>query len=291
MLLLVLPLAAALLLGGTLAAEPSATANGGAASSAPTANSDRWALVVGVSDYAGRTSSTVAGADDAADFREMLLRNGFREDRIHVLTERAATAANIRAGLRWLVDNSSPSSFSVFHFSGHVKQMSGDRDRDGEALDEYLWPHDNRFISDAELASTVRSLRGLSWTDIAGCEAAGFDDGLSGPNRLFTASSQEPEKSYEYPEWRNSVFTGLEVDQGFLQGYADGDGNGKVSIQEAFAYAAERAPKMTARQRRGPQHPVMAGGDGSAWYLDGPPAPPPPPPPSPAPCEGLLCFR
>ena len=285
--LLVLPLTLALLVGGLAATRPRASASG----TAPTASSDRWALVVGVSDYAGRTSSTVAGADDAADFRELLLRNGFRDDRIRVLTERDATAANIRAGLQWLADHSSPSSFSVFHFSGHVKQLGGDRDRDGEALDEYLWPHDNRFISDGELASRIRSLRGLAWVDIAGCEAAGFDDGLSAPNRLFTASSQEDEKSYEYPEWRNSVFTGVEVDQAFLQGRGDRDGNGKVSIQEAFTLAAEHAPKITARQRRGPQHPVMAGGDGTPWYLDGPPAPPPPAPASGGGCRGILCFR
>ena len=284
-LLLVLPLALLLLAGGLAAPRPSATASGGA----PAADSDRWALVVGVSDYAGRTSSTVAGADDAADFRELLLRNGFAADRIRVLTERDATAANIRAGLRWLAERSSPRSFSVFHFSGHVKQLGGDRDRDGEALDEYLWPHDNRFISDAELANSIRALRGLAWVDVAGCEAAGFDDGLSGPNRLFTASSKEDEKSYEYPEWRNSVFTGVEVDQAFLQGRGDRDGNGKVSIQEAFSLAEEHAPRITARQRRGPQHPVIAGGDGSAWYLDGPP-PPPPPPPSSGGCTGLLCF-
>lgn len=269
-----------------------------AGATAPSANSARWALIVGVTDYAGRTPSPEAGAADAADFREMLLRNGFRADRIHTLTEKQATAANIRSGLQWLVDNSTPNAFSVFHFSGHVKQISGDKDRDGEKLEEYLWPHDNRFISDAELADYSRRLRGLAWFDIAGCEAAGFDDGLSGPKRLFTASSRETEKSYESPEWNNSVFVGMQVDQAFLQGMGDHDGNGKVSIQEAFAFAAERAPQMTQRQRRGPQHPVGAGGDGSEWFLDGPAPPPPPPPPSsgtgegPAdePCYGLLCF-
>ena len=261
------------------------------AAGGPTASSDRWALVVGVSDYAGRTSSTVAGADDAADFREMLLRNGFRDDRIRVLTEQQATARNIRDGLQWLADNSSPEAFSVFHFSGHVKQRSGDRDRDGEKVDEYLWPHDNVFISDREVAERAQALRGLAWIDIAGCEAGGFDEGISAPNRLFTASSQEPEKSYEHPDWHNSIFTGLEVDQAFLQGKGDRDGNGKVSIQEAFAHAAERAPKLTEGQSRGAQHPVSAGGDGAEWYLDGPPAPPAPSPSSPSRCGGPICLR
>src|SRR6185503_15223382 len=99
-----------------------------------------------------------------------------------------------RAGLQWLVDRSSPTSFSVFHYSGHVKQLAGDRDHDGEAVDEFLWSQDNVFLADAELADAAHRLRGLGWFDIAGCEAAGFDDGISAPNRLFTASSREAEK-------------------------------------------------------------------------------------------------
>lgn len=242
--------------------------------SSPTANSERWALVVGVTDYDGRTVSTAAGAADAVDFRQALLENGFRDDRIMMLVEERATAANIRGGLRWLNDQSNENSFSVFHFSGHVKQMGGDRDRDGEKVDEYLWPRDNKFISDRELANAMTALRGLVWIDIAGCEAAGFEEGISGPTRLFTGSSRETEKSYEYPPWNNSVFTGLEIDEAFLQGKGDRDGNGKVSIQEAFAHAWESAPQITARQKKGPQHPQSSGGSGVEWFLDGPPAPP-----------------
>jgi hypothetical protein len=262
-----------------------------ARAAAPSAGSDRWALVVGVTDYAGRTSSTAAGAADAADFREALLRHGFRDDRILVLTEGAATARNIRAGFQWLIDHSSPGSFSVFHYSGHVKQLGGDRDRDGEKVDEYLWPHDNVLLADAEIAGYAQRLRGLAWFDLAGCEAAGFDEGISSANRLFTASSAETEKSYEYPEWNNSVFTGLEVDQAILQGMGDNDGNGKVSIQEAFAFAHERAPRMTQHQKRGAQHPVSAGGDGAEWFLDGPPPPPPSSPPPPSGCGFAVCLH
>ena len=289
--LVIAVLAAVAVATGTLPLLLRTTPEARAAGTGPTADHERWALVVGITDYAGRTVSTAAGAADAADFREMLLQNGFAPDHILTLTEQQATAANIRNGLQWLVDRSSPNSFSVFHFSGHVKQMGGDRDRDGEKTDEYLWPYDNRFLADRELADQANRLRGLAWIDIAGCEAAGFDDGISGPNRLFTASSRETEKSYEHPEWNNSVFVGLQIDQAFLQRMGDGDGNGKVSIQEAFAFAAERAPQMTSRQKRGAQHPVGAGGEGPQWYLDGPPPPPPPPPsaaPSKEPCRQLL---
>jgi hypothetical protein len=60
---------------------------------------------------------------------------------------------------------------------------------------------------------------------------------------------------------------------------------------------------MTQSQDYGPQHPVMAGGDGSEWFLV-PPAPPPPPPPPASepgqppkggptliPCNNKICIR
>ena len=245
---------------------------GEAAAPAP-GDGDRWAVVVGVSKYAGRTQPTVGGAGDAYDVTAALEQSGFPRDHIVTLVDSAATAGSIRNALDWLRSNASSSSLSVFHFSGHVKQARFD-DGDGERVDEALWPHDNQFIPDGELASRLRDVPGWLWVDIAGCEAAGFDDGLSGPRRLVTASSAETEKSYEYPDWRNSVFTGLLVDQGMLQRMADFDGDGRVSIHEAFHHAWEQAPAMTHGQRRGAQHPYAAGGDGEPWFL----APPPPPP-------------
>jgi hypothetical protein len=236
----------------------------------------RRALVVGISDYAGGTQDTVGGVGDAWDLTEALKRAGFRPEDVRVLTDRQASAQAIRDGLRWLGDTSADNGLSVFHYSGHVKQIGGDLDRDGEDLDEYLWGADNHFIADGELAGWVKRIRGRTWIDIAGCEAAGFDDGISGPTRLFTASSLEHEKSFEHPEWRNSVFTHLLVDKGMLQGQADTDGKKRVSIQEAFLLAEREAPRVTANQRPSPQHPIMTGGDNKQWYLDLPkPAPTP----------------
>ncbi|HYD09650.1 MAG TPA: caspase family protein [Acidimicrobiales bacterium] len=236
----------------------------------------RRALLIGINDYAGRTDDTVTAVGDVIDLRDLLLREGWAPENVRVLTDGAATAQAIRDGLRWLGDTSTDASLSVFHWSGHVKQLGGDRDRDGEELDEYLWSHDNVFLADLELRQWIDRVRGRTWVDIAGCEASGFDDGISGPNRLFTASSLEHEKSYEQPAWNNSVFTGLLVDQGMLQGRADLNGDGAVSIQEAFFVAADQAPHITSRQSHGPQHPLAAGGGEQQWYLGAGPAPTPP---------------
>src|SRR5262249_44817669 len=155
--------------------------------------------------------------------------------------------------------------------SGHVKQISGDPAHDGEKVAEFLWSTDNKFISDHDLATQMNKLQGWAWVNISGCESAGFDNGIASARHLFTASSEENEKSYEDANWHNSIFTGLMVDQGMIHKSADANSDGKVTIQEAFAFAQSNAPVLTAKQKQGPQHPYIAGGDGGAWLLNPPP--------------------
>ena len=131
-------------------------------------------------------------------------------------------------------------------------------------------PHDNQSIPHVDVAASVRRIRGFGWTHIAGCEAAAFAKRVSNPRMVVTASSQGHEKSYEYgPEIGRSVFGRLLVDEGMLAKAADANRDGKASIQEAFRYAADRAPSITAGQAQGPQHPYLAGGDGGEWLLEG----------------------
>lgn len=243
----------ALLVAGVLTSTVPASAV------APPAAAERWALIVGVDRFQGSTRPNYGAVADAADVRQALIKAGWADDHIRVLTDGGATAATIRSGLQWLVDRSGPNSMSVFHYSGHVKQVGST---------EYLWPHDNSFIADTDLAGMLRQLKGQAWVDISGCEAAGFDEGISAPNRLFTGSSRANEKSYEIPDMRQSVFTLLQVEQAMINGAGDANRDGRVSVQEAFAYAAARAPQITAGQKQGPQHPVMAGWDGTPLFLD-----------------------
>ena len=271
--LVLLPLMLAGVLGGILF-PPIASAQ-----PAPAAG-ERWALIVGVDRFQGATRPNYGAVNDAADVRQALLRAGWADDHIKVLTDGGATAATIRAGLQWLVDHSGPNSLSVFHYSGHVKQVGNT---------EYIWPHDNAFIADTELAGKLRQLKGQAWVDISGCEAAGFDEGISAPNRLFTASSRANEKSYEIPDMGQSVFTLMQVEQAMLNGMGDANRDGRVSVQEAFAYAAARAPQFTANQKQGPQHPVIAGWDGTPLFLDAV-ASAPAPAAKPKQCLLFLCF-
>jgi hypothetical protein len=187
--------------------------------------------------------------------RDVLLRHGWRDDRIRVLTDDQATGRAISEGISWLQKNSSSKTFSFFHYSGHVKQKGGR---------EHLWPVDNAYIPDTEAARVLKAARGTAWTSISGCEAGGFDEGLSSSRHLFTASSNVTEKSYEDDRTGFSVWSGMLFDEGLRDKAADKDGDGGVSVNEALQYAGPRARTYTQDQRpHGPQTPEWRGGSGS----------------------------
>jgi len=60
------------------------------------------------------------------------------------------------------------------------------------------------------------------------------------------------------------------VRKGMLGGEADFNRDGRVSVQEGFRLAAEKAPVFTAHAAQGPQHPYIAGGDGTELFLADP---------------------
>ncbi|MFP5321298.1 MAG: caspase family protein [Acidimicrobiia bacterium] len=246
----------------------------------------RWALLIGINDHMGRVSDNIGSRQDAEDLRAHLLASGWRDDHILLLTDRAATRTAIVEGLRWLADKTDPSSTAVFHYSGHSKKWYGqDHDGDGEITDEGLWPTDDRFIPDSELVRLLDPLdASTAWISFATCNAAGFaDHGLARPGRVLTFSSGEHQKSYEHPSWDNSVWGFLMIDQAMRAGAGDADGDGRVSVEEAWTWARPQASHTTSRQRHGPQDAVIVDDLDGELHLAVPGAPAPAPSPSPAP--------
>lgn len=229
---------------------------------------DRCALLVGIDRFIGRTRPNYGARNDVMELRQALVQSGWPDHKIRVLVDEGARASHIRDGLTWLNQCSNERTLTVFHYSGHVKLFN--------PSSAGLWPHDNAFIRDTEVAHHLKALMGRAWINISGCEAALFDKGVSSPTRLFTASSRGDEKSYELVDAGNSVFNLLMVEEAMLRGQGDANRDGKVAVQEAFNYAAERAPEMTVGGSHGSQHPQIAGWDGTELFLA--PAPPPAPP-------------
>jgi len=225
----------------------------------------RFAVLVGITNYRAPTRDTIGSAADARLFRSMLLKAGWLPQNIHLLTDRQVTGDALRGQLRWLASRSRPGTFTLFHYSGHVKQRGGGR--------EALWPVDRDFVDDTAVAAALGRGTGRMWVDIAGCEAGSFAGDLPSARVLFTGSSKASEKSYEYPRWGLSVWTGLLLDQGTRRRRADADRDGRVTVGESIRFARYYAQAITLTQRPyGRQTPVVLGDRQLGWTLADPPA-------------------
>jgi hypothetical protein len=228
----------------------------------------RYAVVIGIKDYAGNTEDTIGGRGDVLAVRRALIGSGWLSNHILTVTEQAASADGIRAAMDWLAAHSDRRTFSLLHYSGHVCIASRGPCASGHT---YLWSQDNRFIPETEVVARMKKVQGRQWLDLSGCEGGAFDAGYHSATRLFTGSSQPTETSYEEPKWNESVWSGLTWDQGYNQGLADPSGTAMhATIAQMASYGVREAASYTSRQARGPQHPVLAGGDRS-WSLSAPP--------------------
>jgi len=237
----------------------------------------RWALLIGVNEHQGRVADNIGSRQDAEAMREHLLANGWLDDHIMLLTDRAATGAAIRDGLRWLADKTDESSVAIVHYSGHSKKWY----RNGAMTEIGLWPTDDDYVVAPELVSLLDEVRPAElWVSFATCNAAGFHaPGLAQPGRLLTFSSERSQKSYEHPSWGHSVWGWFLIQQGMRSGLADLDGDGQVSAQEAWAWARPHASNTTRGQRYGPQDAVIVDDLGRDFHLTVPGVDPPPPAP------------
>ncbi|NJD20528.1 MAG: DUF4384 domain-containing protein [Gemmatimonadetes bacterium] len=131
----------------------------------------RWAVVIGVNDYAAFASDApggdLAGAEgDALDFRDVLQnRWGFESDHMRVLLGASATKEAIRQALTvWAAERVGDEDLLVFFFAGHGSQALDDDGDEADGLDETLCPHDvlreapSNDIRDDELRSWLATV-------------------------------------------------------------------------------------------------------------------------------------
>lgn len=219
------------------------------------ANTKHWALIIGVTEYQSPTRDTLGGKRDAQQVRAHLLELGWRKDHILTLTNGNATKSMVLGGLAWLRSKSRSDSTVVFAYSGHEMPFRTNDDGDSEARDVALHLHDNRYILDGDLARILGEVRDSAmWIHFATCRAEGFNDaGLMQPGRVATFSSPESELSFEDPDVDFSVFGRYAIVQGMRQKLADYDGDGHISVEEAFRFGKPRVRQRTSDR----QHPVM----------------------------------
>ena len=109
---------------------------------------DKYAVVVGISDYPGANQDLIGPRQDAAMFREVLItRYGFKEQNVLTLTDRNGNRDQIINAFRRFLSQAGPSGTVVFYYSGDGTQLdknvgltgADDPEEDGKDEALYVW--------------------------------------------------------------------------------------------------------------------------------------------------------
>lgn len=221
-----------------------------------TVTGEKYAIVIGISDYAGDANDLEYADDDALDMVNILTTMyGYKPKNIRLLisdykTNNARTA-DITSAISWLIKSAKEGDEVVFFYSGHGARGKAN-DGDKEAIDEAIVPYEGTYESliwDGQLAalfSSVAASRIIFIFD--SCYAGGMTD-LAAAGRIVVMACAESSLSYEFESVQNGQFTYYFADQGMLQGYADTidhiSEQADVTVEEAFDYAKANCKYQT----------------------------------------------
>ena len=233
---------------------------------------DKWALVVGISNFKDDSINLKYAAKDATDFRNYLVNEAhFKPDHVKLLTDQAATREGITSNLgdRWLGRLANPDDLVVIYVSSHGSATEQDT-----GITNYIVPYDGnikniilngialRGLTDG-LSNTIRSGRIVLVMDV--CHGGGIVEGSKdlrrgslvdtrqvqpGSGQIVLTSSQADQVSWESRNYPNSVFT-----RRLLEGLRKDKSNAKLT--EAFQYTRDKVEEEVLRDRAEVQTPLL----------------------------------
>lgn len=241
----------------------------------------RWAVVVGVSEYQNSGIPSLKYADkDAEAFANFLRRpqgGGFDSDHMRVLLNKDATLANIKDALINFLSQAIDMDLVIIYFAGHGAPEPG------RPQNMYLLTYDSNpgalgttafpmWDIQTVLARYITAKRIIVFTDA--CHSGGISVefatrglGVTESNLVnqyladlakskegtvvFTASAAG-EVSQEFPEFGHGVFTYFLL-QG-MEGKADYNNDYTITINELMQYVEEQVKRKT----RGAQNPTRS---------------------------------
>ena len=198
------------------------------------------ALLVGVSNYGGRTSDLANTDDDAQQLFNALRAAGLLHPASVVLTNDQATSKGLSEAFARAAAAAGPNDTFLFFFSGHgdqvdVRPSAAELDGRAETIELY-----DAAMTDAELAPLFASVRGrLSIAVIDACYSGGFRNLVSRPNVMGLFSSEEDLTSLVASRFKAGGFLAYFLRAG-LTGAADGDGDRIVTAGELSTYVRRR---------------------------------------------------
>ena len=219
----------------------------------PDPSIDKWAIIIGISDYRGKMNDLNYCDDDALEIYNYLISRNYPEGNIKLLIDGDAKAKNIYSAIDWLNSWEGVDSEVFFFFSGHGTTYDGDYDSDGEYTDEAIVAADLQSILDGQLKDKFADFSSQKMTftfDI--CYAGGMND-LNGLGRVISMACNEEEYSREYHALQNGVFTYY-----FIEGLAIYN-----NVEDAHSYAKTEVINYTGDN----QHPQISDNYLGNWLL------------------------
>jgi len=205
---------------------------------------NKYAIVVGVSDYPGTANDLEYCDDDAEDvYTALTSLYGYAPGNIRLLKDLGATFSAISEAVAEIGSMAEDGDEVVFFFSGHGANGKA-ADGDNERIDEAIVAHDGSNLVPIWDGQLKQWFAGFKTSRVIfifdSCLAGGMTD-LQAPGRIINMACSESGLSYEDDAWGNGQFTYYFVDQGMLSGLADKYDNlpgwADVTVEEAFDYA------------------------------------------------------
>ncbi len=252
----------------------------GRAAEAPKKESgqQKWAVLVGVDDYANAGKLRYCGADQRA-LRDRLLAAGFPGDQVVLLEDGAKESRyrpsrlNIKRQIEQVLGFAEENDVVVLGFSGHGTQIGRQSylvPNDGDPGDaSSLVPLDEVYDQLQACAASVKLVfvdacrndtvpggrRSADPSEGARALARSLQDARLPEGVVLFNSCAPGEISWEDESFGHGVFMHYVLEG--LDGDAETSGDGAVSINELRTYTALRTKKHVAKQFNGSQRPFL----------------------------------
>jgi tetratricopeptide (TPR) repeat protein len=239
----------------------------------------RWAVLVGVSDYADPRLRLQYAHRDVTELWSLLQSSAcgrFADDRAQILVNERATTAAVTRAIRSFLQQAQPDDLVLIYFSGHSAPdparpknlyfLTHDTNPDDMAGTALPMREISKSLDENLEARRVILLMDTCHSGAAGAKGPSERSDAAALNRYlqelrhakegfaFFASSEAGEQSHEHEKWGggHGLFTHLVLEG--LRGKADSDQNGIVTLGELFDYVRQQT-----RVLAGPnaQHPLV----------------------------------
>jgi uncharacterized caspase-like protein len=244
-----------------------------------------YGLVVGVGNYQDEKIPKLRfTAADAESFYKQLVdpqRSGFDRDHVRLLLNEQATRRSIEKAIGgWLFQNATSDSTVIVFFAGHGALESDRTGNERDGVSKYLLPWDtdsedlfSSALSNSrfqELLNTIKAQRLVVFLDA--CHAGGVSKAgardvsiVEGPGRkiaegrgrMVIASAHPNQRSWEDESFGHGIFTHHLLEA--IDGKADADDDGCVSVMDIFRYLQDTVPATARRISNSIQEPELFG--------------------------------